>query len=249
MEKHRKVAFISGSGSKLGSAIASHMLDLGFDLLLHYYTSGNFANEIKQKALHLGKKAILIQGDFSNTDLIDDFLTKLAESVEQEFGGIDVVINSASIMKPSRMDSISPACFQELLCVNAIAPIMIINKVASFARNDVSCINLTDVGADLLWKNFAGYSLSKKILADSVRYQTAQFAPKVRVNNLALGIFSQSDWMTNELMAQLVAKIPAGRIGRVEEILSAIDLLINNQYIIGQTIVVDGGRTVKGLGE
>ena len=242
MKTTHKIAFITGAGSRLGNHIAWHMLDRGYSLLLHYFTQEQGVEEVSRVAEKRGIPATVMQGDFSNQEGIALFLQRLADSGIEP----DVLINAAGIIAPSRMGDVTLPMFEQLCSINATAPIMITNQLAAKTSKKMSCIHIGDVGADLLWPRFGGYCLSKKMLAESARYQAEQFAPLVRVNNIALGMMLRSEWMDDALTQTLIQKVPLGRSGNLDDIMSTIDFLNENDYITGQTITIDGGRSLKG---
>jgi len=106
-------------------------------------------------------------------------------------------------------------------------------------------INISDVGAEKIWIKYPIYSLSKNILTQSVKFFAKQFSPKVRMNTLSLGIILQDTNTTADVWEHLIQKVPLKRAGQINEVISGIDFLIDNEYITGQTIIIDGGRSLE----
>ena len=107
-------------------------------------------------------------------------------------------------------------------------------------------INVTDVGAQKSWSRYPSYSVSKAGLEALTKILARSFAPSVRVNAIAPGLVLQSDLVPAEEWNRLVGRLPLKRSARVEEITLALEFLLKNEYITGQTLVIDGGYSLLG---
>jgi NAD(P)-dependent dehydrogenase (short-subunit alcohol dehydrogenase family) len=105
-------------------------------------------------------------------------------------------------------------------------------------------VNITDVGAQKVWSRYPSYTVSKAGLESLTKILARAFAPKIRVNAIAPGFVLQSDIVSEEEWQRLINRIPLKRPARNEEIASALEFLLKNEYITGQTIVVDGGYSL-----
>ena len=105
-------------------------------------------------------------------------------------------------------------------------------------------VNITDVGAQKAWSRYPSYTVSKAALESLTKILARAFAPQIRVNAIAPGFVLQSDIVTDEEWQRLINRIPLKRAARMEEIASVLEFLVKNEYITGQTIVVDGGYSL-----
>jgi pteridine reductase len=107
-------------------------------------------------------------------------------------------------------------------------------------------VNVSDVGASKSWSRFTSYSVSKAGLEALTKILARAYAPTIRVNAIAPGLVLQSDVVSSEKWQHMIDRLPLKRPARMEEITSALLFLINNQYITGQTLVIDGGYSLLG---
>jgi NAD(P)-dependent dehydrogenase (short-subunit alcohol dehydrogenase family) len=105
-------------------------------------------------------------------------------------------------------------------------------------------VNISDVGAQKAWSRYPSYTVSKAALESLTRILARALAPNIRVNAIAPGLVLQSDIVPDEEWQRLIQRVPLKRPARPEEVASALEFLLKNEYITGQTIVVDGGYSL-----
>jgi NAD(P)-dependent dehydrogenase (short-subunit alcohol dehydrogenase family) len=105
-------------------------------------------------------------------------------------------------------------------------------------------VNITDVGAQKAWSRYPSYTVSKAALESLTRILARALAPQIRVNAIAPGLVLQSEIVPAEEWERLIHRVPLKRPARPEEIASALEFLLQNEYMTGQTIVVDGGYSL-----
>ena len=105
-------------------------------------------------------------------------------------------------------------------------------------------VNISDVGAQKAWSRYPSYTVSKAALDSLTRILARALAPEIRVNAIAPGFVLQSDIVSSEEWERLMKRVPLKRQARIEEIASALEFLLKNEYMTGQTIVVDGGYSL-----
>ena len=107
-------------------------------------------------------------------------------------------------------------------------------------------VNVTDVGAHKTWSRYPSYSVSKAGLEVLTKILARSFAPSIRVNAIAPGLVLQSDLVSSDDWDHLVERLPLKRAATVEEVAAAIEFLLSNEYVTGQTLVIDGGYSLLG---
>jgi len=105
-------------------------------------------------------------------------------------------------------------------------------------------VNIADVGGERVWKGYSVYCAAKAGLIAATKVLAKELAPRITVNAVAPGLVTWPEGMDEAGKARQLGFVPAGRIARPEEIAAAVVFLLQNDYITGQVVNVDGGRTV-----
>ena len=232
----RPLALVTGAAHRLGKAFALTLARLGYDIVLHYHASQDEALRTQTEIESLSRRVFPAQAD----------LTQPAEvtSLLSTFPSLDVLVNSAAFMPHGSVDSLSLEAWDAALDLNLRAPFLLAQACAPKMTDGGLIVNITDVGAQKTWSRYPSYTVSKAALESLTRVLARALAPKIRVNAIAPGFVLPSDIVSAEEWERLVGRIPLKRPARIEEVTSALEFLIHNQYITGQTIVVDGGYSL-----
>jgi pteridine reductase len=228
-------ALITGAAKRLGRSMALTMAKQGYDIIIHCNTSKDDALSLQQEIEQMGRSAWVVSADLSATDLSVFF-----EEVMALNQTISLLVNSASVFIPSTFEESDLDLLDLHWNVNCRAPYLIIQWfVRHFKTGHV--VNITDCvehNAD-----YFPYMLSKNAFSSLSKMLAKQLAPQCRVNSIAPG------WILNPPTeeqyfdeSKVLESIPVKSQGDVKDICEALLYLDNNQYIVGQTIYVDGGR-------
>ncbi|HEY2980908.1 MAG TPA: SDR family oxidoreductase, partial [Anaerolineales bacterium] len=117
-------------------------------------------------------------------------------------------------------------------------------QAAARMREGGLIVNVTDVAAQKAWHAYPAYTVSKAALESLTKVLARAYAPGIRVNAIAPGLVLQSDIVSSEQWNRLIERLPLKRASDPGEIAAALDFLAANQYVTGQTIVVDGGYSL-----
>ena len=232
----RPLALVTGAAHRLGKVFALTLAQQGFDIVLHYHRSGDAALETKAEVESVGRRVILAQADLANPDQI--------RSLASDLDALQVMVNSAARMPAGKVDALSLESWDTALDLNLRAPFLLSQECAKKMNSGGLIINITDVGAQKAWSRYPSYTVSKAALESLTRVLARALAPKIRVNAIAPGFVLQSEIVSDEEWQRLINRIPLKRAARTEEIASALEFLLKNEYITGQTIVVDGGYSL-----
>lgn len=208
----------------------------GFDIVLHYHHSSAAALQTGKEIESLGQRAIPVQADLADPSQI----TALLSSMET----LKVLVNSAAFMPSGNVDMLSIEDWDASLDLNLRAPFLLAREASQKMKEGGLIVNITDVGAQKAWSRYPSYTVSKAALESLTRILARALAPRIRVNAIALGFVMQSDIVPAEEWERLIQRVPLKRPARAEEITSALEFLLRNEYITGQTIVVDGGYSL-----
>lgn len=249
-----KVALITGAAKRIGAAIATHLHQAGYQIIIHYHHSHTEAAALQHKLNALRPNSVaLLQAELT---IVNDS-AKLANFRQQaldKFGRLDVLVHNASSFYPTDLnddfDGLQVA-WDDLLLTNAKAPLFLSHAFqnALKAHNGV-IISLLDIHArDKPFIGYPIYNMAKSAHLAMVQSLALELAPNVRVNGIAPGvnIFPEDNTnahLNDSTQKQLTQSVPLGTIGTPDDIAAAVLFLANAPYITGQILAVDGGRSL-----
>ena len=230
------LALVTGAAHRLGKVFALTLARQGFDILIHYNRSSEAALQTQAEIEAVGRRVVLSQADLTDPEQIQALVSNL--------NSLTVLVNSAAYMPSGNVEALTIENWDTALDLNLRAPFLLAQECAKKMTEGGLIVNVTDVGAQKAWSRYPAYIVSKAALESLTRILARALAPKIRVNAIAPGFVLQSDIVTDEEWQRLINRIPLKRAARAEEIASALEFLLGNEYITGQTIVVDGGYSL-----
>jgi NAD(P)-dependent dehydrogenase (short-subunit alcohol dehydrogenase family) len=237
-----KVALITGSAKRIGRLTAMELAKRGARVAIHFRSSAQEANETLGQIQAEGGSGALFQADLSDVPAIEEMFRKL----DQQFGGLDILVNSASTFHTSTAGDTSAALWDEQLNSNARAPFFVAQAAAQMMmkRGNGKIINIVDVAGEVIWPGYFAYSVSKAALIAVNRGLAKAYAPAIQVNGIAPGPVLFPDHYTEEQKRSAIERTLLKRAGHPSDIVNAVVFLIENDYITGEIIHVDGGRHI-----
>ena len=230
------LALVTGAAHRLGKSFALTLAQHGFDILLHYHHSLDAALLTKTEIESYGRRVTLAPADLTEPEQIRSLISNLQS--------LDVLVNSAAFMPGGNVDALSIENWDTSLDLNLRAPFLLSQEASKKMTDGGLIINITDVGAQKAWSRYPSYTVSKAALESLTKILARGLAPKIRVNAIAPGFVLQSDIVPPEEWERLIQRVPLKRPARPDEIASALEFLLKNEYITGQVIVVDGGYSL-----
>lgn len=242
IDLHGKLALVTGGGTRVGAAIARALGAAGCDLLIHHARSVEGARAVAGDLARMGRKAHLLQADLTDRTQVD----RLARDALAVRGGLDLLVHNAANFDRVLPDELSAEVWDRAFALNVTAPYLLTIALAPALRAARgSVVAVTCLSAERPWKNYVPYSASKAALANLVKGFSLALAPEVRVNAVAPGtVMPPADYEEDKL-ARIREKVPLARLGEAEDVARAVVFLAENDYVTGQTIVVDGGRSIS----
>ena len=237
------VALVTGAARRVGRAIVVELARAGFDIAVHYCRSEAEAREVSGLVRGLGRRATLVRGDLAASTTP----ARLVEETLAALGGLTVLVNNASVFVATELDAWTAEAWAGVFQVNAIAPALLSQAAAPHLRASRRgrIVNLTDILAERPARRLDAYCASKAALASITRSLARELAPDITVNAVAPGIAVFPDAYSAEQRDQLTRRVPLGRAGTPEQIAEAVRFLVTTaDYMTGQTITVDGGRSI-----
>jgi NAD(P)-dependent dehydrogenase (short-subunit alcohol dehydrogenase family) len=239
---NRPLALVTGAAHRLGKAFVLALARKGYAILLHYRTSEIQASNTASQIRTLGMPVFLSQADLTDPKQI----SSLFELVDKIPHPLKVLVNSAAIIPVGDPHTLSVQEWDAAFDLNLRAPFLCAQEAAKRMTGGGLIVNVTDVGAHKTWSRYPSYSVSKAGLEVLTKILARSFAPSIRVNAVAPGLVLQSDLVSAEDWNHLVERLPLKRVATVEEIASAVEFLLTNEYVTGQTLVIDGGYSLLG---
>ncbi len=236
-----RTALVTGGAIRVGRAISLALAGAGARVIVHYHTSGDAAAEVVAEIHACGGEAVAIPADLSTTRAAFD-LADRAEAI----GPVDVLVNSASVFPAEPLERVTPELWEATLAINLRAPFFLTQRLggAMKARGWGVVVNIADLAGIQIWKGYAAHAISKAGLVHATKVAARALAPEVRVGAITPGAVLPPENMSDEEVDRLAARAPLGRIGSAEDVAHAVLYLLTSDFVTGEVLVVDGGRSL-----
>lgn len=242
-----KVALITGGGRRIGAEIAALLHSQGMQIVLHYHTSETDAKALcAQFNQKRAGSAIAVQADLADSRA----LPSLIKATQEAFGRLDALINNASTFYKTTVGKTDDAAWNGLFDINVKAPYFLAQAARVLLEQQQGCIiNIVDIHAERPMRDYGVYSISKAATAMLTKVLARELGPSIRVNSVSPGAIAWPEGV-NEIPAAIQQKIieqtALKRHGEPAEIAKAVLFLLRDaDYITGQDIAVDGGRSLS----
>jgi pteridine reductase len=242
-----KRALITG-GRRVGAALAISLARRGAAVGLTYHTSRQRIEEVVASIRAEGGSAVAIAADLGSADQVDRAVAELVAA----FGGIDVLVNMASIYRRTPLADLVPGDFDAMIAANLAAPY---HTALAAARRMLEqpplddspikgkIINVGDWATERPYKDYLPYLVAKGGLKTLTMALASELAPHVAVNLVQPAMIDPPPDMSAEDCAAVVAATPLRRVGRAEDLNNLIlYLLEGTDFATGACYRVDGGR-------
>lgn len=247
MKLQGRVAWVTGSDSGIGRAIAVAFAKEGADVLVHFHADEAGAQETARLVRESGRRAEVLQGDFSDPRQAQAFF----EQALARMGALHVLVNDAGVgtMLKSSLDA-SLEDFTHVINVDLLSPWVLCRAAARhmLGSGGGAIINITSVHEEITLPGAASYDAAKAGLRSITRTLALELADKgIRINNIAPGMIATpmtQDRLDDPKGAEIARRrIPMGRPGRPEEVAQVALFLASDDasYVTGSSYFVDGG--------
>jgi pteridine reductase len=224
----RRVALVTGAGTRVGRVIALDLARAGWQVVAHFHS-------------HRPPRTLLgIRGDLAEPG----GPASLARAFRKRFDHLDLLVNSAALFERRAVEDTDAALFDGQMALNARAPLLLTRALLPLLRRARgSVVNVLDVGGALVpWPAYSAYGASKAALRAVTESLALELAPSVRVNGVAPGTVLWPESYTAGARRRLARKIPLRRVGAPEDVAKAVRFLADSPFVTGAIVPVDGGR-------
>lgn len=243
-----RVALVTGSGKKrVGRHVADALAARGHNIAVHYRTS---ANEAAETVEHLrstrGVDAAAWQADLADESAVRD----LVRGAQDRFGRLDVLVNCAAVYKPQPLEEVTAADVRHNFEVNLLGTFLCAQQagLAMVQQPEGGCIvNLGDWALSRPYLNYAAYFASKGAIPALTRCLAVELGarnPRVRVNCIHPGPVLFPADMPDAEREEAIRSTLVKRAGEPEDVARAVLFFVENDFVTGVSLPVDGGRTI-----
>ena len=239
MDLQGKVALVTGSAHRVGKHIAIALAKQGCDIAIHYHGSREKAFATVEEIQTLGVKASAFQANLSRHE---DILT-LFQDIDQVYNHVDVLVNSAAILFRKDLLEVDLQDWNQIMALNLKGAFFCLQQAALRMRswNGGAIINISDIIGRRPWAHYPVHSISKAGVEMLTKVAAIELAPEIRVNAIAPGLILPPEHMQPDRWDELADASLLKRPGSPLDIAKAVIFLLQNDYISGETLVVDGG--------
>lgn len=232
---------MTGASGNLGSEIALSIAGQGYTVFFTWHSNEEKAIGLLDKIRWISPESMMTRCDVSKTADIAAAFTLF----RTHFPRLDLLMASASNFFGTPLPEVTEEQWDSLVDTNLKGTFFSMQEAVRIMQHQSyggRIITMSDIAAGLVWKDFAPYTVSKAGIQHLTRIFAKKYAPAILVNSIAPGTITQGPENTGGEEEQLIGKIPLGRLGDPLDIVRAIIFLLENDYITGQVINVDGGR-------
>ncbi len=242
MDIRGRIALVTGASSGIGYATALRLAESGADIAIGYGRQEQAANTLAEHIRQMGRRATVIRGDMS----IPAEVLALVDATETQLGPIDILISNAGAGQRRRLEEISLEEWDQTMHINLRPAFLLTQRITPGMRERRfgRVILVSSVAAFTGGIVGAHYAASKAGLLGLMHSLSASLAPHgVTINAVAPALIADTGMISGgaETERELVPRIPVGRLGKPEDVVEAIMMLVINSYMTNQTLLVDGG--------
>lgn len=237
-----KTALITGGAHRIGQQICRTLHQANFNIIIHYNSSELAAQNLADELNSIrASSAITRQALLSNMEDIE----QLCKSIDS----LDVLINNASVFYPTPISHLNSSDYQNIMNTNLMGPLFLSSTLsAKLTQNQGCIINIVDIHGDRPLRNHTIYNISKAAIGMMTKTLAKELAPNIRVNGVSPGSIlwpENAAELTSSQKQSMLEKIALNKQGSAQDIAKTVLFLIQSNYITGQIVAVDGGRSLN----
>ncbi len=235
---------VTGGARRIGRHISLGLAQRGANVVINYQSSEAEAHEVVEACVNMGTCAQAVQADISSKIGVET----VRDAAISKFGGVDILINNASIYPSTPLDDLTEDDFDRNIAVNLKGPYLGCWLFGLHMREQGhgKIVNIADWAVNRPYTNYAPYFVAKGGIVTLTKVFAKELAPTVMVNAIAPGPILMPDDFSASTVAAVAQATPLRRIGDPEDLLQATLYLVEGtDFVTGAVIPVDGGRTIS----
>jgi len=239
MELRGRVGIVTGGGVRVGRAIALGLARSGTDVFIHYNRSAGPAEEAAEEVRGLGVRAEIGSVDLSDPSQAHE----LIDLTTQSLGAPSILVNSASGFPADTIGDVTLEQWRRTFDLTLASPVFATQALANALPEDLdgAVVNITDVRTQSPYREHFSYIVAKGGIDTFTKTAALQLAPRIRVNAVALGVILPPPQEDDDYAERLAAELPLGRTGGTAPVVAAVLSLLENDFVTGEIVRVDGG--------
>jgi NAD(P)-dependent dehydrogenase (short-subunit alcohol dehydrogenase family) len=234
-------ALITGAAKRIGRALALALAEQGVRVVVHHHWSEREAAALCDEIQKAGGSAWPVQGDLADAGQA----RRIFRDAVDQAGGIDILINNASIFEPDTLWDVTEESLALNLRLHALSPLTLAREMARQGEAG-HIVNLLDTRVTVYDREHASYHISKRVLLTLTRMLALELAPKIAVNGIAPGLILPPAGQDESYLQGLVYTNPLKRHGGPQDVVDAVLFLLRSRFVTGQILYIDGGYHMKG---
>ncbi|QDU79008.1 3-oxoacyl-[acyl-carrier-protein] reductase FabG [Polystyrenella longa] len=239
-----QTAIVTGGAVRLGRAFALALAEAGANVVVHFGNSDDAAEETARLIRAMGRTCWTCSADFRDPITGTEALFRF---VEEKVGPASILVNSAAIFDAARFEETDPALFDRTMDINFKAPFYLSRRFVSQVPDDIrgQIVNIVDWRAERIDRKFLVYSLAKNSLLELTKALAIELAPRIRVNAIAPGAILPPPG-ESEFQEGKKKEIPLAHTGNPDDLVHALQYLLNGEFVTGEIMHVTGGEHLTG---
>jgi pteridine reductase len=246
-QPYQKVALVTGSGKRrVGNVVARALAERGYAIALHYNRSADDARASVDELCSLGAEAECYQADVADEEQV----SRLFAQVKERFGRLDALVTAAAVWEPKPLEEVTAEDVRRQFEINALGTFLCCQQAGRIMveQPEGGCIvTIGDWATERPYLNYAAYFPSKGAIPAMTRSLAVELAhrnPNVRVNAILPGPVMVPEEVGEHERRSVIAGTLVKRLGTPEHVAHAVAFLLENDFVTGICLPVDGGRTI-----
>jgi pteridine reductase len=239
------VVLVTGGAVRVGEAIVRELAGRGYRVAVHANRSLDRAQHLVDELRRQGRDAAVFGAELRD----EDATRAMIDRAHRHFGRLDALVCNAAVWSPTPLPAVGADDVRRFFEINTVGPFVCCHHaglIMSEQESGGAIVNIGDWAAERPYRNYSAYFVSKGAIPTLTRMFAVELAPRVRVNAVLPGPVLLPESLSAEDRQRAIAGTLLKRAGRPENIAQAVAFLIENDFVTGVCLPVDGGRTIAG---
>src|SRR5580658_9594196 len=236
-----QVALVTGAAKRIGRSIALRLAADGADVVINYLSSQTEAEELAREIEGMGRRALAVEGDVAQQKDVENIFA----TIEVEFRRLDILVNNAGMFFAAKFEELTEEQWDRILDTNLKSQFLCAQAAAPMMKRQGRghIINISSLGGLLAWPLYTHYCVSKAGVIMLTRCLARTLGPEILVNSVAPGTIQFPGELPDE---DYIKRTPLHRTGTGDDIADAVAYFAASDFVTGQVLAVDGGRSIPG---